>query len=85
MIGSSYAKLGQRTFRKWKHAHPPQGQAPSMTRRRHRCRTRKDRPVSSRTATVSPIVRHGKGLEKISRLPTENQTVLRSSRQSVPS
>ncbi len=32
-----------------------------MTRRHHRCRTRKDRPVSSRTATVSPLVRHGKG------------------------
>lgn len=56
-----------------------------MTRRHHRCRTRKDRPVSSRTATVSPIVRHSKGLGDISRLPTEHQTVPRSSRQSVPS
>jgi hypothetical protein len=69
-----------------KHAHPAQGRAQSMTRRRHRCRTRKDRPVSSRTATISPVVRHGKGLGgRISRLPTEHQTVLRSSRQSVPS
>ena len=85
MIGSSYAKLGRRTFHKWKHAHPPQGRVLSMTRRHHRCRTRKDRPVSSRTATVSPIVRHSKGLGEISRLPTEHQTVLRSSRQSVPS
>ena len=57
----------------------------STTRRHHRCRTRKDRPVSSRTATVSPIVRHSEGLGEISRLPTEHQTVLRSSRQSVPS
>ena len=56
-----------------------------MTRRHHHCRTRKDRPVSSRTVTVSPIVRHGKGLGELSHLPTKNQTVLRSSRQSVPS
>lgn len=56
-----------------------------MTRRHRRCRTRKGRPVSSRTATVSLIVRHSQGLGEISRLPTEHQTVLRSSRQSVPS
>jgi short subunit dehydrogenase-like uncharacterized protein len=56
-----------------------------MTRRHHRCRTRRDRPVSSRTATVSPIVRHSKGLGETSRLPTVHQTALRSSRQSVPS
>jgi hypothetical protein len=56
-----------------------------MTRRHHRCRTRTDRLVSSRTATVSPTVRHNKGLGGISRLPTMHQTVLRSSRQSVPS
>jgi hypothetical protein len=85
MIGSSYAELGQRTFHKWKHAHPPQERALSMTRRHHRCRIRKDRPVSSRTATVSLIVRHSQGLGKTSRPPTEHQTELRSSRQSVPS
>jgi hypothetical protein len=57
-----------------------------MTRQHHRCRTRKDRPVSSRTANFSvPIVHHGKGLGEISRLPTEHQTVLHSSHQSVPS
>ena len=70
---------------KWKHAHPPQGRAPSMTRRHHRYRTRKGRLVSSQTATVSPIVHRGKGLGEISRLPTEHRTVRRSSRQSVPS
>ena len=57
-----------------------------MTRRRHRCRTRKDRPVSSRTATVSshhaPWQRVG---GEISRPPTDRRTVPRSSRQIVPS
>jgi hypothetical protein len=56
-----------------------------MTHRHHRCRTRKVRPVSSRTTLPVTIVRHGEWVGEISRLPTKRQTALRSGRQTVPS
>ena len=71
---------------KRKHVHQPPGWVPSTTRRHRRCRTHKDRPVSSRTALPVTFVRHSERVEgKISRLPTTHQTAHRSDRQTAPS